>query len=482
MKLKGLLPALAAVFSFAVVATWSRYIGLLFPAMTIPFWLLLFMLFAALESAYFATYYLNRRTPFLVRLLELGLFLGPLYVLTGRVYEAFIIYSAYVFGTWLLARGYGSQLTYMERIADYLGDQSASTVTWEYESLANEDPDLKVPLRYFWWRLYFFGALIALFAIISHATGVEVRGADSVYLRLFGTLAALSGLALQTGAYLFRLRVLWSHAQAEVSGELSQIWTRRILTLLLCAVLVMNVAPVDYWPITATRIAQVLQNVWTWEPSPPPIPEEETDKTTVQNGQGFPYPEEMGAGPWQFFVAILIFVFLVSLILAFLVILGFLLTHLLGAELERLKGLPRLAVQVYRGLQRAVRQLWRMFCQIKASLQLPHRKRGLTESTTSTATVSRRATPALTNVRAMLRRIAKEAGRRGLKFHPHLTAKEYGEILQQNLPDARLVVDEFFAGYEKARYGDFPLPQLEEERLLEIGTEITAEIKNMEGE
>ena len=482
MNLKGLLPALAAIFSFAVVSMCSRYINLLFPTFDLPFWLTFFMLPSALESAYFGAYYLNQRTPFLVRLVELGLWLGPLYFLSGRDLGVFGIYSALVFSTWVIARGYGSQVAFMERVADFLGDQGASTVNWEYESLGSEN-STSGPMGYFWRRLYFFGALIALLAIVCRATGINVTGAEMVYLRVIGSIAVASGLALQGGAYLFRLQILWSYAKADVSPALGQAWARGLLALLLLVVLVVNVAPVDYWPMTAQRISESVRSFDLKGPILSPPQTESSEGASGQERQDLVLPEETTIGLWGFLVAVAVFIVFAGLGLLFLAILGFMVTQMLGVELERLKGLPRLAAQVYRGMQSALGRLFYGARRIKTYLQAPTQKqrlKGLGETFVEKRVRERR--PRLKNVRAMFRRIAKEAGRRGLIFHPSLTAREYGKLLDHNLPDAEPAVDEFIAGYQKVRYSNFKINQSDEERLLAVGAEIVEEIENLEGD
>ena len=62
MKIKGFLPAWASLFSFSVVALGAQYLSLLFPTLAVPLWLWPFLLFSALQSAYYATYYLSKRT------------------------------------------------------------------------------------------------------------------------------------------------------------------------------------------------------------------------------------------------------------------------------------------------------------------------------------------------------------------------------------------------------------------------------------
>jgi len=481
MKTKGLLPALAALFSLAIVSILGRYIVLLFPGLDVPFWLGFIMFFAALESAYFSAYYLSPRTPFLVRLFELVLWLGPLYFLAGRALDVFATYSAFVLCTWLMARGYGSQLAYMERVADYLGDQGASTVTWEYESLESGDAT-KGSILYFWQRLLVFGALIALLAIACRSTGVRVMGGELAFLRAMGTIAVVSGLALQACAYLFRLQILWNHAKADVNPVLGQIWVRTLLTLLLCTMLVVNVAPVDYWPLTAARIAEIMRGFVFHSPDPL-IEMESSGGNSQQEMEVLAFSEEIATGPWGIILAATIFAIMIVVGLLFLGIIGFIITQILGAEIERLKGLPRLAVQIYRGMQSAFGQLLHGARKIRSYLQVSsQRQRPSLPGDDLSRNPTHKRRPLLKNVRAMFRQIAKEAGRRGLYYRPSLTVWEYGEILHDKLPQGKEAVGEFFSGYQEVRYSDHNVTNSEEQRLLEVGAEIIENIENLKGE
>ena len=126
MSVKGYLPALAGIFSASVLLLGALYAGLFAPALAVPPWLWAFLLGSAVESAYFAAYLLSPRTPWTVRLLELGFWLVPLYFLAGRSWR-FLWLGGLTFLSWLLGRDYGAQLRDMERVADLLGDQAAST-------------------------------------------------------------------------------------------------------------------------------------------------------------------------------------------------------------------------------------------------------------------------------------------------------------------------------------------------------------------
>ncbi len=483
MKTKQLLPALAALFSFSIVALSAQYIGLLFPAFTVPFWLWLILLTSSLESAYYATYYLNRRTPILVRFIELGLWLLPVYFLCGRVIESFLWPGFLVLISWLIARGYGSQLAFMERVADYLGDQGASTVSWEYESLASTDYH-DLPIKYFWSRLYACGILIALLAIAFHNRGGSLKVAEAFHLTVLGSVALVSGLALQAGAYLFRLQILWGYAQADVSPSLTRRWIKGVATLLLLVLFVVNVAPVNYWPLTAQRISAIARGLLIKGPrvSMPPMTSQD-GSPQFEGEQDLLFPEEVAPGPWGIILALSIFFVFAGLAFLILFVLGFIVVHLVGAEVERLKGLPKLAVQIYSGLQRALCQLFHAMRNARTRLQV---RGNIPDSNAFAENVvkrpARRRAAAPENVRIMLRRIAQEAGKKGLVFHPALTPSEYGRMLMDHLPEASRVVDGFFAGYHKVRYSNQEVSISEQENLLEIGADIITKIENLRGD
>lgn len=89
----------------------------------------------------------------------------------------------------------------------------------------------------------------------------------------------------------------------------------------------------------------------------------------------------------------------------------------------------------------------------------------------------RRRVPRPRGVRAMLRRMAKSAGQRGLVFRSSQTAQEYSRVLQENLPAVEDEVEGFFAGYHEVRYGTKQLTVKEEKDLLGLGARILAEIE-----
>lgn len=280
-----------------------------------------FLLGSALESAYYAAYFLTPRTPWSVRLVELAVWLVPLYFLSGRSWADSLWPAFLTFVSWLTARGYGSQLVTMERVADVLGDQAASTVSWEYESLTSSSNDLAI--GFFWRRLIVFGLGIAVLAVASHGRTAAEPSSLALALRLAANLAVISGLALQAGAYLFRLEILWSYAQAVVDGSLTRLWFRNLGLVLLVLLLVVNLAPVNYSPLTAETVGKWASRLF----------QQEVDMTAFQESAGqespslprgeqeWVEPEEPGLA--AVILAVLILFLFGSLVMMVLAALGF---------------------------------------------------------------------------------------------------------------------------------------------------------------
>lgn len=483
MKMKALLPALAAIFTFSIIGLGTKYLGLLFPALSVPFCLWPFILLSAIESAYFATYYLGPRTPSLWRLIELAVWLVPVYLLSGRSAEPFLRNGFWVVSSWLMARGYGSQLSFMERVADHLGDQGAQTVHWEYESLASLDSD-HAPLKYFWRRFFGYGGVIAILAMAFHAKIGDLHGEDVLHLRLLGSAAVASGLALQGGAYLFRLQILWGYAKADVHPSLARTWLKGMAVLLLVLVLFINVAPVDYWPLTATRISTMLRNFVVKGPtvSMPPITSDEKASRLEEDPFWF-FPEDVALGPWGFILAFATLIVFAGMTFLLVSVIGLVALRLVGHELEKLRGLPKLAAQVYLGLRESLRILLGMMRNIRVGPRPLGRLPNVSEL--GEVTKSKKHTESMRKprgVRAMFRRIAKVAKKKGLAFFPSQTALEYGKTLQEHFPEVARAVQEFLDGYQKVRYSDRELSESDQGKLLEVGAVIVEEIERWKGE
>jgi len=224
---KSYLPAAAAFFTASVLTLGTLYAGVLSSALAVPPWLWLFLLGSALESAYYAAYFLTPRTPWSVRLVELAVWLVPLYFLSGRSWADSLWPAFLTFVSWLTARGYGSQLVTMERVADVLGDQAASTVSWEYESLTSSSNDLAI--GFFWRRLIVFGLGIAVLAVASHGR----TAAEPKFLGSSAEVGRQPGGNQRFGSPgwclpILRLEILWSYAQAVVDGSLTRLWFRNL--------------------------------------------------------------------------------------------------------------------------------------------------------------------------------------------------------------------------------------------------------------
>lgn len=481
MSVKGYLPALAGIFSASVLLLGALYAGLFAPALAVPPWLWAFLLGSAVESAYFAAYLLSPRTPWTVRLLELGFWLVPLYFLAGRSWR-FLWLGGLTFLSWLLGRDYGAQLRDMERVADSLGDQAASTVSWEYEALESQGQSPAV--EFFWRRLAGFGLLMAVLASAAHRRGL-VEGSHLAWqLKLLGGIALCAGLTLQGGAYLFRLQMLWSCAKAEPDPALPRVWMRNLGLILLALLVLVYLAPVDYSPLTAETIGRLVMGLLQrgWEM---PVPQERPAGERPQ----FPQEEATYGEPQGLDVAGLVFLIISFLLLAIftaiiLAVVGFILVELTKAEVERLRGLPKLAAAAYAALRKALAELSALLRRVK--LQLPQARRtpgplGRDQGAAPPGPGARMHLPER-GIRALLRRIAREAGKKGLAFLPSQTPWEYGKLLQRRLGSQEDLIAEFFQGYQAVRYGARGLQGAAEQRVLAAGREILKKIEALEGE
>lgn len=475
MKLKRFLPAVAGVFTFAVIALGGLYLNLLYPRLAVPSWLYPLVLVSALESAYYASFYLNSRTPMMVRIIELAIWLIPAYFFAGRVLNDFLWPALLIFTSWLMARGFGSQFVKMERVADQLGDQAASTVSWEYESLASKKYD-SLPMEYFWWRFFGTGLVLVILAILVHRHNLAILGSTGFKLRLFGSLAVASGLTLQAGAYLFRLQVLWSCAKAKVNPELTRSWFLNLGVVLLLLLLVVNFAPVNYSPITADRLGELFNNLIEHDlKMPMPFTEQSPQTSPQPHAEEMPkYSEEMGLGAIVYGIFILLMVAGSALII--LLALGLVLASLLKTELERLKGLPKLAVQIYLGLRDAIREFLSAIRKLKSTLVLQKSASKESQRLVMKNKIEK-IQPDPKGVRAMFRRIARTAAKKGVVLHPAQTAREYSQNLNENLLGSQDSVSEFVCGYHQVRYSNRELSSSEQKRLLMVGTKIIEEIK-----
>lgn len=107
---------------------------------------------------------------------------------------------------------------------------------------------------------------------------------------------------------------------------------------------------------------------------------------------------------------------------------GFIVIQLTKGELERLRGLPKLAVEIYAALRRAAAKVLAALRGLKISLPLGKRVKlpGM-RPPGGGEQPSRRRFPSLDKgVRALLRRIARQAGKKGLRFRASQTPRSLG--------------------------------------------------------
>lgn len=487
MKIKGLIPGCAAFFTCFVCSLCGHYLALLFPSLSQPWWLSFVVLIATLESAYFATYFLNPRTPLVVPLVELALWVVPFYFLWGGFTSTFLRASFSVLIPWLVARGYGAQVASMEKVADLLGDQAASTISWEYESLEHRG-QVRLSTEYFWWRLWSFGLVISILAIAvqRQVPPLEQSQNPSLSFLYWGALA--SGLLLQGLVYLLRMQILWKYAQAQVQPDLWKLWLRSLTIFVVITVVLVSLAPINYSPVNADRLGRILAgllNRFTDLSALPNQPVEREGPPNESLGQ-LEFPPEEGELGWPGILLGLAFLLIITLLVLFvLFVVGWALVALFADEVERLRGLPHLAVQVYTALKEALRgfggwlrNLWAQLTMGGAESKLAGLKireqstKGDTTWVPRTSKVIRFQT-----VRGMFRHIVKVGTQRGLVFTATQTPAEYGQILGEYLPQAQSEVREFFHGYHRERYGQTPPNAEEQKTLLAIGAQIVEQLK-----
>jgi hypothetical protein len=482
VNVKSILPALAGVFTAAIVFLAARYASLFSTVLFVPNWLWAFLLGSALESAYFAAYFLTPRTPFTVRLVELALWLGPIYLLVGRSPSAFLWPACLTAVCWLLARGCGLELSRLEKVADLIGDQGASTVSWEYESLTSMGQD-ELALGFFWRRVIACAAAVVVLAVAAHRREVKAAGALLLELRLAGGTAAASGLALLGGAYLFRLQTLWACAKAAVDPALPREWLRNLAIIVALSLALVYLAPIDYSPVTADTVGRLLAAVLSRGVELPELPKAAPEERPSFSQSGDPLPEvdSVGLGGIILTAMYLLLVALVSAVL--LAALGFILFELTKGEIERLRGLPRLAVQVYAAVRRAVLQVLAALGRLKSIKPIKGQAifPGQGEERPSEPSADRDSPPER-GVRALLLQIARQAGKKGLVFRRSQTPWEYGQALRGQFFPNEEVVGEFFQGYQRARYSRSGLSGAEEERVLAAGTQILNRVREWKGD
>ena len=471
MKTKGFATLCASLFTFFIFSLGTHYLSLLIPSWPVPPWLQFFVLVASLESAYFSAYLLTPRTPVLVRFGELGLWVIPLYVLLGGFNSTFRWSALFVFASWLVAREYGTQLRSMEKVADYLGDQAASTIRWEYESLQHRD-QVHLATEYFWWRFWFFGLVLVVLSI-------GARGLKPPPWILYGGALA-SGLFLQGLVYLLRLEILWEYGGAQVQPHLGGLWVRSLTILVLALMILVSVLPINYSPLTAERVGILVTSLLNRFTSLPNLPSEPFAGERPPSGGAVELPFEEGELNFMGILLGLIFLVLIAVLVLFvLFVLGWVVVVFFMDEVERLQGLPRLAVQVYRAFTEA----WSNFLNWIKDLgdKLPHlgvsRKAGgfipaFQEQSKHTTK------PIFANqgVRDMFRQIVRLGNKQGLVYRKSQTPGEYGQTLGEELSQDQREVETFFKGYERERYSERPPSAEEQGKILASGAKILEEL------
>lgn len=483
MPMKKTIPFWASLFLVSNFVLAGKYLSILYPSFNLPFWLALLMFLTALESSYFATFFLTRQTPFLVIILEFGLFLVPIYLISGGIGVKFFLSSAILFLTWVGARSYGHQILTMERQTDYLADQGASTVSWEYESLSSRETEF-LPMEYFWGRFLALSLFVAILAVIVRSKNLPIEPWLQLRLNLLGAFMIGSGLVLQGTAYLLRLQILWKHAQTPVDQGLSQVWLKNLKVFSLLLVIVLCIIPVDYSPLTAAKLGGYLQSLGqSNEVVMPPIPAEPNPQVFNEQMEA---PMEMGEPNFVgFFMAFTLFLILVSLAIMLVFVAGYVVTLLAKGELERLKGLPKLAATVYLSLSEQFKKWFHQLRKLnfKPSLGDYDRERFLAQGASWLEPLKiKRKRDKPNDLRAMYRLLWRQGKKMGFLVRQGTTPAEYGQILQEQLPQEQGQVAEFLRGYHKTRYGLQDLMPREKEYFLAKGKEVIEQIERLKEE
>lgn len=504
MKLKHVVPSLAALFSFSVVNLVGQYISLLYGGWTFPVWLFAVIFLVSFESVYFSAFFLSPRTPITVRLLEVGSAVGAVYVivrltLSPLAYEWFelsqairdpyvILPALLTLAAWFMAGGYGQQFTVIHKLGDQLGDASASTVSWEYESLESRDYGVTMAIEYFFWRLFGYGFLIGVLAIAASRSGVvdDLSRGYRLGLGVLGIGGLSVGLILQGAVYLFRLETIWSYTGTRVSEGFQKDWFKNLAIFVIAVVGIVSIAPVNYSPITYDRLSQWAIGLFQgmdpftviegdFQPESPPHSNEEM----VEWGIGEEEP--------SFWFALVMFLYFLVVVggIALLVLLavGFFLVMLAKDELDKLKGMPQLAVRIYRAFTAAVcgglmalRDLWGRGKNVLRRYTFSPTDT-LSAERTHKAGKKRGPSGPVLHIRQMFQRIVRTGREVGIRMGPGQTPQEYGELLREKLPSVNTEIQFFIQSYNEVRYGKRMVEPEWKERVMEQGQEIVRQIK-----
>ncbi|NLJ79876.1 MAG: hypothetical protein GX335_02505 [Firmicutes bacterium] len=478
--IKRFLPFGAALASFCLVSLTGQYAALFVQGWSFSSWLYPLLFTAALESSYFAAYFLTPQVPLLGRVLELSLFLSPLYFLSAGS-KALAVESLLVGGAWLLARGYGRQFAEMEIKSAYLSDYPPSAINWEYESLESKGYGAGPAVEYFWRRFFAFGSGAVVLAIIAERSNFVLDSLTRVRLGVLTTGSLFCLLVLQTGAYLFRLQILWEYAQAKIQPGLSRIWLKSLSVFLVVALLAVNAAPVNYSPFSlekiGPRLAGFLQRILE---GPALKREAGSDFPAAAGGPGFlPPPSEAEPSWW---IAVILLIYLLSaggiVLIFFLILLGFLIVEFSKKELGGLRGLPKLAVRVFKALKRVWQKLTGAAWAEPEENVFSPRPAGVKEEFLFSR-LRFSSWPEPRNIRAQFRRMVRLGRKKGVSFRADHTAGEYGFCLQKKLKEGKNNIALFIAGYHRVRYGRDRLGPNEQSKIMALGSDLIKEIKNL---
>lgn len=475
-----------ALFSWAVGSLLGQYISLFYANWSFPLWLYGLLLLFAVESVYYSAYVLSPRTPVSWRLLELGLmWLCTTIILRVRMsfpypwwafwravsdLEFLIPFGLTVF-VWSMAGGFGQQIAKMARIADELGDQAASTISWEFESLVMKPENASIPLEYFLRRWVGFALLFACFAVAARRTGVGVGAAASpILLGGLYTFILGTGLFIQGSAYLYRLTTIWEQIKLEYPKLLAPNWMRSLLIICLAFIVMVNVIPVDFSPLTYDDLVRIISSIFRRLTADPPEllgpPDEDLSAPESGGAPSMSWQQLADEEPplWAGIIAILyIVVFFGGIVLAAGVFVGFLIVTFAQSELERLRGLPKAAAKFYSAVREAVLQLYgflaRGFRRVKeyagAKISLPKKASVRPESFHNRS--PGRIDPLAQDIRSAYRQLVRQSSNLGMLVKPGKTPREFGQQLQKALPEQESDIAQFIETYHLARYSHHSL-------------------------
>lgn len=499
------LPVFCAVFSLSVGALVGHYIALFYSGWHFPIWLYALLAVFALESVYYSAYVLSPRTPFTWRLLEVGM-IGVLTSLLLRLGNnapypwwalwrsfpdlGFLIPFSIALLVWAVAGGLGHRLARIAKVRDELGDQAASTLSWEYDSLAMKGANTALPIEYFLVRLIGFGLLTACLAVAAQRTGAlqGVTRREQLVLAAFHLLTLTSGLLVLGCAYLYRLATIWQQIKVVYPLQLFSRWLRNLLVVCLGVAVIISLMPVDFSPITFDHIAGglvgLLMRITSGSPSMEP--REVSGQSEVQSSQ-IPWEQLEGAEP-PFWVGVMTLIYMVLtfglLGLAVAVFLGFLVVSLAQGELERLRGLPHAAARLYLVVRDSVWQLGLFFLRYLRRVKgvnLPRHLAAPFEELSPQASPRgpRRESAASRDIRGAFRQLLRAAAAVGLAPGVGETPAEFGQRLTVSLPEHDGEIRDFLESYHLARYSQRDLEKTLRERALEQARRIAAGLQRI---